>query len=132
MPGRNEYLDGVKKAAVFLIALGVKNASPLLKNLADDELESVTSEISKMKKVPPEIVARVLIEYHELMQAQKYATRGGFDYAHNLLETTFGREKASNVLGRVKSEKEVKGFKLLKRVNPNDILNFLQKEHPQL
>jgi flagellar motor switch protein FliG len=131
MPSFIEEVNGVKKAAVFLIALGVDNAVPLLKNLADDELESVTFEISKMKNLPPDIVARVVVEYHELMQTQKYATRGGSDYALNLLETAFGSDKAHNVLRRVKSETEVKGFKLLQRVNPNDMLNFLQKEHPQ-
>lgn len=115
----------------MLIALGAKNAGPLLKNLAEEELEDVTLEISKMKNISSEIVAKVLIEFHQLMRAQKYATRGGNDYAQDLLENAFGKDKAVNVLSRVKSENEVKGFKLLKGVNAKDMLNFLQKEHPQ-
>ena len=126
-----EQISGVRKVAAFLVALGVKSAGPLLKNLAEDELEAVTVEISKMDKLPPEVIEHVLVDYYELMLAQRYTTQGGFDFAQKMLERTFGREKARNLLMKVKSETEITGFKLLQTINPHDLLNFLQKEHPQ-
>lgn len=124
-------LTGIQKVAIFLIAIGVKNAAPILNKLNEDELEYVTVEIAKMKNLPPEVVDKVLIEFHELMQAQRYTTQGGLEFAQNVLEDAFGREKARNLLMKVKDATEITGFKLLQAVNPNELLNFLQKEHPQ-
>jgi len=91
----------------------------------------VTVEISKMDKLSPEVVERVLIDFYELMMAKRYTTQGGFEFASKMLEGTFGREKARNLLVKVKEETEMTGFKLLQTINPHELLNFLQKEHPQ-
>jgi len=131
MAQRTQTLPGLKKVAAFLVALGVKNAGLLLKNFRDDELEKVTVEISKMDNLSPEMIEKVLFEYYELMIAKRYTTQGGFEFAQKTLEKSFGRDRARNLLMKVKAETEMTGFKLLQTINPHDLLNFLQKEHPQ-
>ncbi len=131
MPELKAAPTGARKVAAFLVAIGVKSAGPILRNFAEQELEHVTLEISKMNKISPEIVERVLVDFYELMVAKRYTTQGGFDFAQEMLEKTFGSDKASTLLGRVKAETEMRGFKLLQAINPHDLLNFLQKEHPQ-
>ncbi|MFQ5705940.1 MAG: flagellar motor switch protein FliG [bacterium] len=126
-----EKLSGVRKVAIFLIALGVNHATPLLKNLTEDELETVTVEIAKLKNLSPEIVGRILMEYYELMMAERYTTQGGLGFAEDMLKQAIGSDKARDLLMKVKSAVEMTGFNLLQTVNPNDLLNFLQKEHPQ-
>ncbi|MFQ5639698.1 MAG: flagellar motor switch protein FliG [bacterium] len=126
-----ERAAGVKKVAAFLIALGVKNAGPLLRNLEEEELEDVTVEISNMSKLSPEIVEKVLLDYYELMTAKRHMAQGGLEVAQKMLERTFGRTKARNLLEKVKTGTEITGFKLPETINPHELLNFLQKEHPQ-
>ncbi len=124
-------LKGIEKVAVFIIFLGVENASPLLKTLSEEEIEEVTLEIAKMKNLNSEIISSVITEFWELMLAQKYTTQGGFDFAKQMLENAFGLEKARDLINRIKSATEITGFKLLQSIKSNELLNYLQKEHPQ-
>ncbi|MFQ5751327.1 MAG: flagellar motor switch protein FliG, partial [bacterium] len=124
-------LTGVQKVAIFLIAMGVDNSVPLLRLLSEDELEQVTVEIARLKNLPSHIVTSVVLEYYEMMLVDKYVTQGGMEYAKEMLESAFGLEKARFLLKRIKSATEVTGFKLLQSINPSELLNYLQKEHPQ-
>ncbi|RMF62353.1 MAG: flagellar motor switch protein FliG, partial [Calditrichaeota bacterium] len=124
-------LTGVQKVAVFLIAMGVDNSVPLLKQLPEYELEKVTVEIARMRNLPSEVVSRVVLDFYELMLADKYVTQGGITYAKKMLEHAFGMERARQLMKKVKAATEVSGFKLLQSINPHELLNYLQKEHPQ-
>ena len=124
-------LTGVQKVAVLLIAIGLDNATPLLKQLDEFEMEQVTVQIAKLKNLSSELVAMVVLEFYELMMADKYVTQGGVGYARDMLESAFGLEKASRLMRKVKAATEVTGFKLLQSIPPSELLNYLQKEHPQ-
>lgn len=124
-------LTGDQKVAVFFVAIGMDNSVPLIKQLEDFEMERVTIEIAKMKNLPSEVINQVLVEYYEMMLADKYVTQGGINFAKEMLESAFGMEKARLLMKRVKAATEVTGFKLLQSISPHELLNYLQKEHPQ-
>ncbi|HEX9652259.1 MAG TPA: flagellar motor switch protein FliG [bacterium] len=124
-------MNGVEKVAIFLIALGLENSVKLLKHLSESELEQVTVQIAKLKNLPSEVVTSVVLEYFEMMVADKYVTQGGITYAREMLEGAFGLDKARDLMKKVKSATEVTGFKLLQSIHPGELLNYLQKEHPQ-
>jgi flagellar motor switch protein FliG len=124
-------LTGDQKVAVFFVAIGMDNSVPLIKQLEDYEMERVTIEIAKMKNLPSEIINQVMVEYYEMMLADKYVTQGGINFAREMLESAFGLEKARLLMKRVKAATEVTGFKLLQSISPHELLNYLQKEHPQ-
>src|SRR3990172_2356629 len=126
-----EKLTGVQKVAIFFISIGLNNAVPLLKQLDEYEMEQVTVEIAKMKNLPSSTVDKVLKEFYEMMLADKYVTQGGENYAKNMLENAFGLDKARRLMKKVKAATEVTGFKLLQSIHPSELLNYLQKEHPQ-
>ncbi len=63
--------------------------------------------------------------------AQEYISQGGLDYAKGVLEKAVGPRKAHEVISKVESAIHVSGFTLLKDVDPNQLLNFIQHEHPQ-
>ncbi len=126
-----EKLTGVQKTAIFFIAIGMENAVPILKQLDDFEMEQVTVEIARMKNLSSEIAIQILHEFYEMMMAAKYVTQGGSGYARDMLEHAFGLDRASQLMKRVKAATEVTGFRLLQSVHPNELLNYLQKEHPQ-
>jgi len=124
-------LTGPQKVAILFVAIGMDNAVPLLKELDEYEMERVTVEIAKLKNLPSEVISDVLFEYYQMMMADKYVTQGGVDYAREMLESAFGLNKAQNLMKKVKSATEVTGFRLLQSVSPHELLNYLQKEHPQ-
>ena len=124
-------LTGTQKVAILFIGIGMDNAVPLLKELDDYEMESVAVQIAKLKNLPSKVITDVLFEFYQMMMADKYVTQGGVMYAKEMLENAFGLDKAKNLMKKVKSATEVTGFRLLQSVSPHELLNYLQKEHPQ-
>lgn len=124
-------LTGTQKAAVLLIALGVEEASDVLKELGDHEVEAISIEIARMRNVPSEVVEEVLQEYRELAMAQDYIAQGGVDFARETLEEALGPRRAEDIIMNVEAAMEVSAFHLLQTVETDQLTNFLQNEHPQ-
>ena len=125
------HLSGVEKVAAFLIAVGIEKSAPLLKHLDEFEIERVTVEIARLKNLPSQIASGIILNYYEMMMAEKFVTQGGIDYAKDMLENAFGTDKATQLIKKVRAATEVTGFKLLQAIQPGELLNYLQKEHPQ-
>jgi hypothetical protein len=125
-------LSGVKKAAIFIAALGEEASSKVFKHLHDSEIEMVARELSALGAVPPEVGERVLTEFNEMSSAADYVNQGGVDYARKLLERTVGIEEARRILDRVARQfKSTVGFAQLERADPQQLSKFILGEHPQ-
>ena len=58
-------------------------------------------------------------------------TQGGIGYAKMILEKELGPEEANLIINRLTSSLQVKPFDFARKADPNQILNFIQNEHPQ-
>jgi flagellar motor switch protein FliG len=126
-----EKLTGIQKVAVFFVGVGLNNSAPLLRELEEFEMEQVTVEIAKLRNLPSEVISRVMLDFYEMMMADKYVTQGGAGYAQEMLDSAFGLEKSKTLMKKVKAATEVTGFRLLQSISPHELLNYMQKEHPQ-
>ncbi|MFZ1290309.1 MAG: flagellar motor switch protein FliG [Melioribacteraceae bacterium] len=124
-------LNGIQKSALLLIALNVETASQVFKYLEPTDVESISAEISKVKNIPSHIVEQVIDDYHDLVTAREYVLEGGLDYAQQVLEKSFGLSKAMEVIEKVKNLTTLHGFDVLKKADSTQLVNFLNKEHPQ-
>lgn len=70
-------------------------------------------------------------EFHNLAVAQEYISQGGIGYAKMILEKALGTEQANTIINRLTSSLQVKPFDFARKADPNQILNFIQNEHPQ-
>ncbi len=120
-----------KKAAIVLAALGSDAASKVMQHLSEDQIEQLTLELARLEKVSPEMKETILTEFHQLAVAQDFIAEGGVQHAKKLLEAAFGSEKADQVLAKILSAMQVMPFEFLKRADPNQLLSFIQEEHPQ-
>jgi flagellar motor switch protein FliG len=73
----------------------------------------------------------VLEEFHNLAMAHQFISQGGVEYAREILETALGARKAKEILEKVQQSIRTTGFNLLENVDPKQLVNFIQKEHPQ-
>ncbi|MBU1652773.1 flagellar motor switch protein FliG, partial [bacterium] len=126
-----DNLSGKKKAAIFIMALGASAAAPIFRNLSDEEMEMLTSEIAQLPNVNASIIRDIVSEYFAMIKAQEYITSGGIDFAKQLLQEAVGESRAMEIVKSVQMSLQVKGFNILKEVDPNQLMAFLQKEHPQ-
>ncbi len=126
-----DKLTGRQKAGVLMVALGPQVAGEVFTHLTDEEVEALAVEIADLRVIPKKVRAAVLAEFYELALAQEYISIGGMKYARDLLKSALGSSKAQDVMRRVQGALERRDFHLLRRVDPAQLVNFIQNEHPQ-
>lgn len=124
-------LTGAEKAALLLISIGEKKAAQIMKHLDEKELEEVAVEIAKKTDVKGNEVGFVIEDFYQSMQAKDYISKGGLDYAKKALEEAWGHQKAEEIIQKAEAATKVSAFYMLQTVDDQQLLNFLQNEHPQ-
>ena len=127
----NNYMSGLQKAAVLLIALGPEKSALIFKHLKEEEIEELTLEIANTRSVTPQLKEDVINEFYQVCLAQQYIAEGGISYAKELLEKSFGAERAKDVIGKLTASLQVKPFEFIRKTDASQLLNFIQDEHPQ-
>ncbi|RLL45314.1 flagellar motor switch protein FliG [Oceanobacillus piezotolerans] len=124
-------LTGKQKAAILLISLGPDVSAQVYKHLTEEEIEKLSLEISSVKKVDSNLKEDVVEQFHNILIAQDYISQGGIGYAKTVLEKAFGKQEASNIINRLTSSLQVRPFDFARKAEPQQLLNFIQNEHPQ-
>jgi flagellar motor switch protein FliG len=128
---KTKELTGKQKAAILLISLGPDVSASIYKHLTEEEIEKLTLEISSIKKVESQKKDEVVNEFYHLAVAQDYIAQGGIGYAKMVLEKALGPDQAAAIINRLTSTLQVRPFDFARKTDPNQILNFIQNEHPQ-
>jgi flagellar motor switch protein FliG len=131
LPSTPGELDGITKAGVLLLALGSDDAAALLKEMPPETVEAVTRELASLGRVPPELSAAVVEEFYNLTMASQYANEGNLDYARNILKNSLDPKQADRVLQQIQTQVQKKPFSFLQRAESENLLTFIQDEHPQ-
>ena len=126
-----ERINGLQKAAILLIALGPEKSASVFKHLKEEEIEELTLEIANTRSVTPQLKEDVINEFYQICLAQQYIAEGGISYAKELLEKSFGSDKARDVIGKLTSSLQVKPFEFVRKTDASQLLSFIQDEHPQ-
>jgi flagellar motor switch protein FliG len=124
-------LSGREKAATLLIALGPEYSADIFKHLKEEEIEELTLEIASIKSVSSEDKERIMEEFYQICLAQNYIAEGGIGYAREILEKALGAQKALDIINKLTASLQVRPFEFVRKTDPAQLLNFIQKEHPQ-
>jgi flagellar motor switch protein FliG len=128
---QGKSLRGIEKAAVLLVAIGEERAGEIFRHLGESEVEALSLEIAKSRKVPTDVCREIIGEAVEEVLAEDYIAEGGVDYARNILERSLGASRADEVIGRLAATIERRPFEFLRRTPPEQIHVFLRNESPQ-
>jgi flagellar motor switch protein FliG len=126
-----ESLSGTQKAAIMLMQLGADQSSKVLRILTEQEIADVMAEVARLRRVKTEVVNDVLTEFVAMTEASTAITTGGIEVARKMLERTLGPERAQQVLDAVTAGMAELPFEFLQRLDPRQVLSYLQDEHPQ-
>ena len=88
-------------------------------------------EIANTRTITPQVKDAVLDEFYQVCLAQQYIAEGGINYAKEVLEKSFGADRARDVIGKLTASLQVKPFEFVRKTDPSQLLNFIQDEHPQ-
>ena len=130
---KTAQLNGVRKAAVLLVAVGEELAKEILRALPEADVQRLTEELADLRGITPELSADVLEEFWELLETQNFMVHGGLDYARRLLVDTFGKQRADDLLMLLRRSQEAAQGNLakLQATDPAQLGKLLDSEHPQ-
>jgi flagellar motor switch protein FliG len=131
MAAEPEVFSGARKAAIFLASVGVDVSARIFKGLDEAEIETLTTEISRLPSMDEGMTSTVLREFMEMALTKQYITTGGLNYALEILEKALGKNRAVEVVGRIQAAVQPARFSAVKRADPNQLAGILRREHPQ-
>jgi len=131
-PSAAGTLTGAQKAAVLLIALGDQASASLLKQLSEEQVQSVSGAIADLSSVTAAEAESVLEEFLDATSDGARVGSGGIAYAKRILTSAFGPEGSKKHLDQLPGPHgELGGTRQLQNVEPQLLARFVKSEHPQ-
>ena len=127
----NDIVSGLRKAAILLISMDEETAAHVFQNLTKQEIIRISLEIAKIDSVLSSSINQVNDEFMQMIKAREYVATGGLDFAQTVLERAFGMNEAKELVEKIRSSMQVRGFTTLQKADSSQLVNFLIKEHPQ-
>ena len=130
--GKDDYrkLDGPKKAAMFLIAIGETNAIKLFSMMEEDEIRELSSIMSSLGQINSDIIERLFHEFAEGVQASG-ALVGNYDSTERLLVKALGKGRVDTIMEEIRGPAGRTTWDKLGNVSEEILANFLKNEYPQ-
>ena len=125
---------GPEKASILLMSLGEDNASKVMSNLDDREIQSLGNYMSTMGDVDMVSMDAINKEFYDIVET---GTGGlgvaGLDFLRTTLMKTLDPAKATEILNNISTPGEEMGggLETVRMLEPKTIASFLINEHPQ-
>lgn len=119
-------------AASLFVLIGETASAEILKHLTEAEIESISRAISNAGPVGAEEAEKSAEELYQTLTANRYVAEGGVDYAKKVILRTLGAGPAKRIMERLSSSyANANSFDAIDRLNPIQLSQFIQNEHPQ-
>jgi len=119
-------------AATLFVLIGESASADVLRYLTEAEIESISRAISNVGPVGAEEAEKSAEEVYNMLTANKYVSEGGVDYAKKVILRTLGAGPAKRIMERLSSSyASANSFDAIDRLNPIQLSQFIQNEHPQ-
>ncbi len=124
-------LQASTRAAAVMVALGSDTASEVYKYLKEEDIETLSLEISKLEPLKSDDMNEIMSDFYGLCVTQKVIAEGGIGYARDILEKAFGPQQAYSYIERITKTLKTKAFEFVRKSDSRNLYNIIQNEHPQ-
>lgn len=125
------FLNGTKKAALFLMVMGEDFTAQVFKHLDDSEIKVLGEQMAKINKIDPKTVSSIMNEFSNTISGNQTIGLSGKDFLQKAVPKAFDSRKAEDLLGDLLSKGGENPFQKLGTLNPQVMANILMNEHPQ-
>src|SRR5580658_3403993 len=94
-------LNKTQKLAALLVMLGSESAAVILKQFQPREIEAISREMARFNLITREQQQDILMEFSNVAVSASTSVSAGVEVTRHTLERALGSFKASDVLGRV-------------------------------
>jgi flagellar motor switch protein FliG len=126
-----QKFTGTQKAAILLMQAGKENAAIVLRSMREQEVAEIMAEVARLHHLEINEIEEVLSEFQDIYTARSQIAQGGYSTARELLEASFGGQKADEILDNLGVTMVAAPFEFLRRADTRQVLTYLQDEHPQ-
>jgi len=130
--GAVRQYSGVERAAVLMMLVGDDEAAAILQKLDPEEVRLLGKAMFAVADVSEPEVEQVLDDF---VDKARERTAIGFDprpRIEGIMTRALGPEKAESVLARITPAQDAGAIELLAWLDPGDIAQLVEKEHPQI
>jgi flagellar motor switch protein FliG len=103
----------------------------VLREMREAEVAEIMSEVARLHHLELSEIEEVLGEFQDIFTARSHIAQGGYSTARELLEASFGGQKADEILDNLGVTMVAAPFEFLRRADTRQVLTYLQDEHPQ-
>jgi flagellar motor switch protein FliG len=111
--------------------IGKDRAIPILRQMRESEIAEIMAEVARLQHLDRAEIETVMSEFRDTYTAQAHVAQGGYETAKDLLEASFGTDKAEEILDNLGVTLITAPFEFLRRADARQVLSYLQEEHPQ-
>jgi flagellar motor switch protein FliG len=120
----------MRKAAILLMSLPQEQAAEVLRKLKPKQIEAVSIEIARLEHITGDEQEAIIFEFAEANPNSFLGNAGGLELAKTLVQRALGKN-AGDTLDNVQQSIERLPFGFLKKVDPQNLMTFVNDEHPQ-
>ena len=119
---------GYRKAAQFLMLLGKDEAARVLRHMSPEEVQGITLEIARTQHIEEKEASKILEEFGYIRETKDLIALGGIDKAQEMLVASVGREKAEEIIARVRKDMAPPPFTFLQDIDVHQAITLVREE----
>jgi len=125
-------ISGTDRAAIFLMTLGEKAASEVLKHLGPKEVQNIGTAMAAMPAISRVQLAEVVEGFTQQVDDQTAIGVGSDEYLKNVLVQALGEDRARGLIDRILVGGNSSGLESLKWMDARAVADMIRNEHPQI
>ena len=123
-------VSNIRKAAIVMMSLPPDEAAQIMGKLDSNDVEPLSIEIAKLGRFTSQDQEEAILAFADANPHALGGSIGGLDAAEALLEKALG-DKAGGAVASIRQSLESVPFGFLKQVDPQNLLTFINDEHPE-
>lgn len=127
---RGRPLTGIQRAAAVMLALGETNGGPLWAQLDESEVRELSTAMSQLGPIEPELVDDLLVEFVSMMSSSGGLV-GNIDSTERLLAQLLPKERVGQIMEEIRGPAGRTMWDKLSNVQEQVLANYLKNEYPQ-
>lgn len=112
------------------MSLPEEQAAQVMGKLTSEQIEAVSIEIAQLEQVSGTEQESIIYEFADANPNTFIGSGGGLDTVKNLVKKALGKE-ANGTIDNVQQAIEAIPFGFLRKVDPENVVTFINDEHPQ-
>ena len=126
-----ESMTGLKKAAVFLMAMGEEYTKKAFEQMSEKEISDIVYEMSLVEQITPEMLKAVNTDFVSKFEGESKMMIESDSFIQNVVKQTMKDKEARAILEDLEKKKQDKPFIWSRNVNVNTLAGYVEGEHPQ-